>query len=356
VAVHRVVENLRAARRILSRAFATARNPLCSIGNACGWEKRSSEQQHAFAMRATPPRYAPPPPLWEGAEEGVANPFQQRGALPPFAPPVPASPASSVPRSLRAPPQIAPEVVWAAALSVADDLGDLFGADAAGGVDVRAGGGDAEGWSCAVCGRRFAFRDLPLAQACEAAHAARGEAPPRARRARAAASSSSSSSSDASDDDDDGRGGGGRGAPAASSPAYARRSLHAGLDRASGGGGRSKWGGGVRDKEQAAEARERVAAAGGVASEWTDAAVLSADDAPGLGAGAAGGSPLRAPLSPGTLAAAEAAGMTPQRFAAARGTGRVETSADVLSRRRAGCAGVPRASCAPPDAAACVVQ
>ena len=317
--------------------------------------RRSSEQQHAFAMRATPPRYAPPPPLWEGAEEGVIDPFEQRRLqLPHFAPPVPASPAYSVPRSLRAPPQIAPEVVWAAALSVADDLGDLFGADAAGGVDVRASGGDAEGWSCAVCGRRFAFRDLPLAQACEAAHAARGEAPPRARRARAAASSSSSSSSDSGDD---GRAGGGRGDPVASSPAYARRSLHAGLDRASGGGGRSKWGGGVRDKEQAAEARERVAAAGGVASEWTDAAVLSADDAPGRGGvGAADGSPLRAPLSPGTLAAAEAAGMTPQRFAAARGTGRVETSADVLSRRRSGCAGVPRASCAPPDAAACVVQ
>ena len=134
---------------------------------------------------------------------------------------------------------------------------------------------------------------------------------------------------------------------------HARRSLNAGLRGAAGG----KWGGGTRDAEQAAEARERVAAAGGIASEWSDAAVITPlDDPPQT---FIGGSPLRAPMSPGTLAAAEAAGMTPTRFMAARGggTGRVETSADVLSRRRAGCAGVPRASCAPPDAAvACALQ
>jgi hypothetical protein len=197
---------------------------------------------------------------------------------------------------------------------------------------------------------------LPLAQACEAAHAARGETAPQHRRGapggggrreteqrrRRIASSSESSASD-------------EGNVRHASPVHARRSLNAGLRSAAG-----KWGGGPRDAEQAAEARERVAAAGGIVSDWTDADVITDDAAPGFGAASPfGGSPMRAPLSPGTLAAAEAAGMTPQRFAAVRGggTGRVETSADAISRRRAGCAGVPRATCATPDAAvACALQ
>lgn len=328
----------------------------------------------SVAPRATPPRGGPAaftlaPPLPEEEADGdddlfASGAYPPWGApLPPFAPPVPPSPAASAARSVRAPVPMAPEVVWAAALSVADDLGELFGGEGSGGIDVRAG--DAEGWTCAVCARRFAFRDLPLAQACEAAHAARGETAPQHRRGapggggrraqeprrRRIASSSESSESSASDEDPEDTD------VRHASPVHARRSLNAGLRGAAG-----KWGGGTRDAEQAAEARERVAAAGGIVSDWTDAAVITPHDeiAPGFGAASPfGGSPMRAPLSPGTLAAAEAAGMTPQRFAAARGggTGRVETSADAISRRRAGCAGVPRATCATPDAAvACALQ
>ena len=76
---------------------------------------------------------------------------------------------------------VSPDVVWDAVVDVAHSL-DLFGPEEGAAFDgtdasrndivdaaIRAAASD--GWSCSVCGKRFAFTDVALAQACEAKHA-----------------------------------------------------------------------------------------------------------------------------------------------------------------------------------------
>ena len=65
------------------------------------------------------------------------------------------------------------EAVWSAVLEVAHSM-ELFGSGDAGAEEVQRSLREAaaDGWSCGVCAKRFAFQDLALAQACEARHGA----------------------------------------------------------------------------------------------------------------------------------------------------------------------------------------
>jgi hypothetical protein len=76
---------------------------------------------------------------------------------------------------------LSPDSVWRAVVGVAGALELFDDRSIDGSVDPRrtealAAAAAAEGWSCAVCGRRFAPQALAAAQACEARHAAASQA------------------------------------------------------------------------------------------------------------------------------------------------------------------------------------
>jgi hypothetical protein len=317
----------------------------------------SSYQTHRSRHAQLPPRLSLLAPLDENA-----------AAVPPAGP-------------LRAAaPSLAPDAVWRAVMDVAESMPELFGGDD--GVDVRQSSGErAQGWACPACGRRFAFQDLALAQACEASHAgvtAHGRRDALASARRRLGRGSSSDGSESSDDDAAGDGSdadddaaaleASRRRRQAGSP-RARRSLQAGM-RAAGPGeappmtwqprqqaGPLKWGGAPRDPGQAADAAARIAAGGGLTSDgWTEAAILGATP-PATPPASSLQNVRNLVTSPPEWRQAPGLGSPAPGV---RGGGRVQTSADVLppergGKRRGGCS-VRAPSCAAPGAGSCVLQ
>lgn len=179
---------------------------------------------------------------------------------------------------------VSPDVVWDAVVDVAHAL-DLFGPEDGAAFDgtdasrhdivdaaIRAAASD--GWSCSVCGKRFAFTDVALAQACEARHAAaEGKVPP-AHAGSPAARARALSTIMASPVRSRGDSGGWDESPARGGDVSTTPERGAGPHA-------SKWGGSPRDAAQAAATAAAMAAnwpPDEAASPWQPVVALDAAD------------------------------------------------------------------------------